>query len=81
MTIWYDILFTVNSVSKNLQSKDMCINMAIKQLKGFLSFFETYRENGFENAFISAKEIVSEMDVEPKFCEKRISREKIDYVL
>jgi len=51
----------------------MCINMAIKQLKGFLSFFETYRENGFENAFISAKEIASEMDVEPKFCEKRIS--------
>jgi len=30
MTIWYDILFAVNSVSKNLQSKDMCINMAIE---------------------------------------------------
>ena len=25
MTIWYDILFAVNSVSKNLQSKDMHI--------------------------------------------------------
>jgi len=32
MTIWYDILFAVNSVSKSLQSK--YINMAIKQLKG-----------------------------------------------
>jgi len=54
----------------------MCINMAIEQLKGLLSFFETYRENGFENAFISAKEIASEMDVEPKFHEKRTSGKK-----
>ena len=30
MTIWYDILFAVNLVSKNLQSKDMCIDEAIK---------------------------------------------------
>jgi len=25
MTIWYDILFVVNLVIKNLRSKDMCI--------------------------------------------------------
>jgi len=37
----YDILFAGNSVSKNLQSKDMCINMAIEQLKCLLSCFET----------------------------------------
>ena len=49
--MWY-ILFAVNSVSKNLQSKDMCINMVIQQLKDLLSLFETYRENGFENVFI-----------------------------
>jgi hypothetical protein len=76
MTIWYDILFAVNSVSKNLQSKDMCIDEAIEQLEGLLSFFEKYRENGFENALISAKEIAFEMDIEPKFREKRISRRK-----
>ncbi|KAM3702383.1 hypothetical protein ACJW31_04G022100 [Castanea mollissima] len=29
MTIWYDILFAVNSVSKNLQLKDMYIDVAI----------------------------------------------------
>jgi len=42
----------------------MCINMAIEQLNCLLSFFETYRENGFENAFIFVKEIAYEMDVE-----------------
>ena len=38
VTIWYDILFAVNSVSKNLQSKDMHIDVAIDQLKGLMSF-------------------------------------------
>ena len=55
MNIWYDILFVVNSVSKNLQSKDMCIGEAIEQLKDLLSLFEKYRENEFENALISSK--------------------------
>jgi len=55
MNIWYDILFAINSVSKNLQSKDMCIDEVIEQLKGLLSFFEKYRENGFENALIPSK--------------------------
>ena len=40
MTIWYDILFVVNSVSKNLQLKDMHIDVAIDQLKGLMSFFK-----------------------------------------
>jgi hypothetical protein len=29
MTIWYDILFDVDTVSKNLQSKDMHIDVTI----------------------------------------------------
>jgi hypothetical protein len=45
MTIWYDILFAVNTVSKNLQSKDMHIDVAIDQLQGLISYFKTYREN------------------------------------
>ena len=40
MTIWYDILFVVNSISKNLQSKDMHIDVAIDQLKGLISFLK-----------------------------------------
>lgn len=57
MIIWYDILFTANSIRKNTQSKDIRIDVVIEQLKGFILFFEKYRKNGFENAMISAKEI------------------------
>ncbi|KAH9755296.1 Ac-like transposase [Citrus sinensis] len=76
MIIWYDILFAVNTVSKNLQKEDMQIDVAINQLKGLTSFFENYRENCFVSAMISAKEIANEMEIEPKFHEKRIIRRK-----
>jgi len=59
MTIWYDILFVVNSTSIKLQSKEMGMDVAIKQLKGLISFFEKYRENRFKNVIISAKKIAT----------------------
>ena len=52
----------------------MQIDIAINQLKGLVSFFEKYRKDGFTSAIISAKEIALEMDIEPMFHEKRISR-------
>ncbi|KAK4586177.1 hypothetical protein RGQ29_023396 [Quercus rubra] len=76
MTIWYDILFAVNSVSKNLQSKDMHIDIAIDQLKGLISFLKKYREDGFTSAMISSKEIAIKMEIEPIFHEKHIIRRK-----
>ncbi|XP_075634220.1 uncharacterized protein LOC142606769 [Castanea sativa] len=76
MTIWYDILFAVNSVSKNLQSKDMHIDVAIDQLKGLMSFLKKYREDGFTSAMNSFKEIATKMEIEPIFREKRIIRRK-----
>jgi hypothetical protein len=76
MTIWYDILFAVNTVSKNLQSKDMHIDVAIDQLKCLISYFKTYRENGFTSAMISSKEIATIMEIEHVFREKRIIRRK-----
>ena len=76
MTIWYDILFAVNSVSKNLQLKDMHIDVAIDQLKGLMSFFKNYREDGFTFAMNSSKEIATKMEIEPIFREKRIIHRK-----
>ncbi|XVF56890.1 hypothetical protein PTKIN_Ptkin06aG0156900 [Pterospermum kingtungense] len=76
MIIWYDILFAVNSVSKNLQSEDMHIDVAINQLNGLISYFEKFRESGFTSAMISAKEIAKEMEIEPIFREKRVIRKR-----
>ena len=72
MTIWYDILFAVNTVSKKLQSKDMHIDVAIDQLQGLISYFKNYREIGFTSTMISSKDIATKMEIEHIFHEKRI---------
>jgi hypothetical protein len=63
MIIWYDIIFAVITISKNLQSKDMHIDIAINQLKCLIFYFKTYRETGFAFAMISCKEIATIMEI------------------
>ncbi|KAG5576503.1 hypothetical protein H5410_056637 [Solanum commersonii] len=46
-------------------------DVAIDQLRGLVSFFKTYREEGFTSTMISAKEIALEMNIEPIFRKKR----------
>ncbi|XP_048504198.1 uncharacterized protein LOC125499433 [Beta vulgaris subsp. vulgaris] len=74
--IWFDILYAVNLVSKNLQSKDVLIDVAIEKTNGLVSFFERYRESGFHDALDIAKKIAIEMDIDPIFREKRVIRRK-----
>ncbi|CAN0912413.1 Zinc finger MYM-type protein 1 [Linum grandiflorum] len=76
LVIWYEILYAVNLVSKYLQSKDMLIDDAIVKVKGLISFFEKYRENGFEKALEQAKEIFIKMEVDPVFPQRREIRRK-----
>ncbi|XP_074326616.1 uncharacterized protein LOC141664562 [Apium graveolens] len=71
LNIWHDIVHKINLVSKNLQSGDMRLDVAIASLKGLVSFFEKYRENGFTSSIIDAKELDNEMDIEPIFLIKR----------
>lgn len=79
MAIWYDILFAVNEVSKKFQTQDAHIDFSIDQLKGLVSFFETYRETGFKSAMIVAKEIAADLDVEPVFPKKCTIRRKVQF--
>ncbi|XP_070672535.1 uncharacterized protein [Malus domestica] len=71
MTIWYDILAAVNEVSKDLQSKDMLIDVAIEQVQGLIAYFEKYRETGFTEAMINAKKLAIEMEIDPVFPEQK----------
>jgi hypothetical protein len=67
LTIWYEVLFAVNSASKILQSKDMHIDVIINQLKTLIDFFKNYRKTGFVTAMSSAIEIAKELEIEPVF--------------
>ena len=76
IVIWYEVLSAINLVSKQLQAKDMLIDIAIEKVQGLISFFTKYRETSFPNALESAKEIAREMDVEPTFRTKRKIKRK-----
>ncbi|PWA52825.1 zinc finger MYM-type protein 1 [Artemisia annua] len=76
IVLWFEILYAVNLVSKKLQSSDMLIDIAIKEVKGLISFFEEFRETGLSKAINDAKEIAVEMDVDPVFVQKRVIRRK-----
>lgn len=65
MTVWYDILFAVNTVCKTLQSKEMQLVVAIKHIQGLIEFLQKYRDTGFASAKVTGEEIASEMGVEP----------------
>jgi hypothetical protein len=79
IVIWYEILYAVNVVSKDLHSKDMLIDVAIEKVQDLISFFKQYREIGFLNALEAAKEIALEMDIGTTFQKKRQIKIKINF--
>ena len=50
MVIWHDILFSVNTVSKKLQSKIVCLDATLKQIEGLISYFQKYKNEGFDSS-------------------------------
>nr|AWA44684.1 hypothetical protein SS27B03_000004 [Saccharum spontaneum] len=64
VVIWYEVLYAINLVSKQMQAKDMFIDVAMDKVQELISFFEGYRETGFLEALESAKGIALEMDID-----------------
>ncbi|KAG2589507.1 hypothetical protein PVAP13_5NG361343 [Panicum virgatum] len=67
LVIWYEVLYAINLVSKQLQAKDMLIDVAIEKVQGVISFFKGYRETGFLEALEVAKGIALDMDIGESF--------------
>jgi hypothetical protein len=55
----------------------MCIDATLNQIEGTMSYFQTYRNEGFHNSLVISKEIAEEMGVQPSFpIKRRASRKK-----
>ena len=74
--ICYEVLFVVNLVSKNVQTKDMLIDVAIEKVQGLISFFKGYMETCFSEALEIAKGIAIEMDIGTTFRTRREIKRK-----
>jgi hypothetical protein len=76
LVIWHDILFSINKVSKKLQSKIVSIDATLKHIEGVILYFKKYRDEGFTSSMDTARFISSELDVEPIFPTKRKGKRK-----
>jgi len=50
------------------------VHAALKQIEGCISFFEKYRDEGFNTSMDIAKTIASDLGIEQKFPTKRQSK-------
>ena len=57
----------------------MCIDATLQHIEGTANFFENYRNEGFASSLVTAKEIASEMGVQPSFPIKRRASRKKQY--
>ena len=55
LVIWHDILFSINKVSKKLQSKIVSIDATLKHIEDVISYFKKYRDEGFTSSIDIAK--------------------------
>jgi hypothetical protein len=73
---WYDILFQFNYISKELQNISTDLATAINSMEKTCEWLRSYREDGFETAITTAKEIARELETEPVFKETRVRKRK-----
>ncbi|CAL4110815.1 unnamed protein product, partial [Meganyctiphanes norvegica] len=77
LVFWHSMLFQVNFVSKELQKDTMDIATGLASFQKLLSWLKKYRESGFTDALIDAKELAQGLEIEPVFKAHRLRRKKI----
>jgi len=74
--LWYEILFQVNFVSKELQSKESDISTGLSFFEKLLKWLKEFRISGFNSILVDARQLAEEMEIEPEFKEKRLIKRK-----
>ena len=64
IVIWYDILFQVNKTSKLMQTCGISSDVIKSEIHTTQSFLPDYRQNGYNTAMVSAREIAKDVGVE-----------------
>ncbi|XP_065652884.1 uncharacterized protein LOC136080199 [Hydra vulgaris] len=67
LSVWYDILFQLNLVSKKKKSSDYDLSTAQTEIDQLLKYFNDFRDKGIKDAKLFAMEIAEELEVSPQF--------------
>ena len=67
-------MFQVNYASKELQSDSVDISVGLKSFEKLCDWLKSYRDTGFDDALIDARELAEALEVEPVFQHKRMRK-------
>ena len=71
LVLWYDVLFQVNFVSKELQGKTVDLSTAMDSFNNLMTWIRKLRVDGFVQILVTAKELAEDMEVVAIFPVKR----------
>ncbi|XP_030068040.1 uncharacterized protein LOC115476054 [Microcaecilia unicolor] len=80
LVFWYDLLFQVNFVSKELQSKTVDLATALSSFEKLLQWLKQYRETGFEQVLVGATELANDLEVTPEFQTNTLRKRKRHFI-
>ena len=64
IVMWHDILFQVNKTSKLMQTCGISSDVIKSEIHTMQSFLQDYRQNGYNTAMVSGREIAEDVGVE-----------------
>lgn len=76
LVFWYDLLFQVNYVSKELQSKSVEVSIALSSFEKLLKWLSDYRNTGFKQVLVQAKILAQDLEISTEFRNKRLRKRK-----
>lgn len=79
LIFWYEVLFKVNYVSKQLQGETKDIDEGMESFEKLLSWLRIYREEGFNDVLVGANELAESVELPlefRQFQEKKLRRRK-----
>lgn len=74
--VWYTVLQEVNIVSKSIQGPNTNLDTYATLLNALIKFMDEYRETGFNQAKLEAKELADSLEITTEFKIPRYRKKK-----
>ena len=83
LVLWYDVLFQVNFVSKELQGETVDLSTAMNSFNNLMIWIRKLRVDGFVQILVTAKDLAEDMEVVaifPANCKRQYDESTEDFI-
>ena len=76
LDLWYQILSLIDRENQSLQSKNISVDTASKNLSGLVKSIQNMKEQGIDNIISASKVMTNTIGIHPDFADKRKRKAK-----